>query len=68
MAFNKCQCKCKLNIHKNMSAKKVVFGILCVCVCVCCGGGDVWDILEGYGSMMLCCEYYSWVFCQVLLS
>ena len=66
MAFNKCQCKCKLNIHKNMSAKKVVFGILCVCVC--CGGGDVWDILEGYGSMMLCCEYYSWVFCQVLLS
>ena len=32
MAFNKCQCKCKLNIHKNMSAKKVVFGILCVYV------------------------------------
>ena len=38
MAFNKCQCKCKLNIHKNMSAKKVVFGILCVCVRVAEGG------------------------------
>ena len=26
---------------------------------------DVCDILEGYGSTMLCCEYYCWCFCQV---
>ena len=57
-----------------MSAKKVVLGILCVCVVEegwrggGGGGEDVWDILEGYRLMMLCCEYYSQVFCQVLLS
>ena len=26
---------------------------------------DVWDILKGYGSTMLCCEYHSRCFCQV---
>ena len=54
---------------------------VCVCVCVCfftCTCvfilfhreglfrlQDVWDILEGYGSTMLCCEYHSRCFCQV---
>ena len=26
---------------------------------------DVWDILEGYRSTILCCEYSAWCFCQV---
>ena len=55
--------------------------ILCVCVCVCvcmylysftarafsvCN--DVWDILEEHGWTVLCCEYDSRCFCQVLSS
>ena len=26
---------------------------------------DVWDILQGYGSTMLCCHYHSRCFCQI---
>ena len=26
---------------------------------------DVWDMLEGYGSTILCCEYHFRWFCQV---
>ena len=48
---------------------------VCVCVRVCMvilfHRGDffrlqnIWDILEGYGWTMLCCEYHSRCFCQV---
>ena len=54
---------------------------VCVCVCACARAcvcmlilfhrGDffrlqnIWDILEGYGWTMLCCEYHSRCFCQV---
>ena len=50
---------------------------VCVCVCVCMcvfilfhRGGffrlqDLCDILDGYGSAMSCCEYYSRCSCQV---
>ena len=52
-----------------------VYVCVCMYVCVCVfilfyRGGffrlqDVWDILEGYGSTMLCCKYYSRCFCEV---
>ena len=52
---------------------------LCLCVCVCMfvcvfilfyrepsfNLQDFSDILQGYGSTMLCCEYHSRCFCQV---
>ena len=48
---------------------------VCVCVCMCVfillhRGSffrlqDLCDILDGYGSAMSCCEYYSRCFCQV---
>ena len=49
---------------------------VCVCVCVFIlfhreglfRLQDVWDILEGHISTMLCCEYHSRCFCQVPLS
>ena len=52
---------------------------VCVCVCVCACVcvfilfhlegffrlQDVWDIIKGYRSEILCCEYHSRCFCQV---
>ena len=46
---------------------------VCVCMCVFiifhCESifqlQDVWDILERYGSTILCCEYLSGCYCQV---
>ena len=53
-----------------------VGGCVCVgvgaCVRVCVGVfifcNNVLDILEGYGSTTLCCEYYIGCFCEVLSS
>ena len=47
--------------------------IACVCVCVFIFFHrrgffrlqDVWDILEKYGSTILCCEYLAGCFCQI---
>ena len=49
-----------------------VCGCGCVRACVCVGVfifcNNVLDILEGYGSTTLCCEYYIGCFCEVLSS
>ena len=55
-----------------------VYQCVCVCVCVCVfiflhregffRLQDVQDILERYGSTILCCEYLFGCFCQVALS
>ena len=49
-----------------------VYGMcVCVCVCVCVYTLPPWRLLpiarslDGYGSAMSCCEYYSRCFCQV---
>ena len=66
-----------LSLSFSLSLSLSLCVCVCVCVCVCARalilfhrGGffwlqDVLDILQGYGSTMLCCEYHPRCFCQV---
>ena len=68
---------CNKGYVRNTIVTYFVCVCVCVCVCICLYSftarafsvcNDVWDILEEHGSTVLCCEYDSRYFCQVLSS
>ena len=76
MSFNKSRSnhlRCSVCVYLCICVCLCVCVCVCVCVCLCIlfhrevffRLQDVWDILEGYGSTMLCCEYHSRCFDQV---